>query len=237
MWKYLFLLCVTATILSNQALAGTTAFVCDFESGLPTGFSGGSLESTGGYSSYHCDDYFLWSDGSTITLTLTGLESHNSIDLDFLFAAIDSWDPLDTSLGPDYFNVAIDGVEVFEAVEVIQTNNGTEIFEEVVPTGNPSQQINTISLLVNNEYLHGNSFWTDSAYNVSLNNIAHTSDTLTVTWWADGPSWQGLTDNMDESFAIDNISVALNSPVVPVPSSILLCGLGIGLGRCVQRRK
>ena len=50
---------------------------------------------------------------SKTTLTLTGLPSHTSLDLDFVLAILESWDGEDGDHGPDHFNVSVDGNLVF----------------------------------------------------------------------------------------------------------------------------
>ncbi len=48
-----------------------------------------------------------------VTLTLTDLPPHTELDLEFLFAAIDSLDGTGTFPSGDYFRVTLDGVEIF----------------------------------------------------------------------------------------------------------------------------
>jgi hypothetical protein len=42
------------------------------------------------------------------------LASHDSIDVDFLLAAIESWDGADNGgWSPDFFHVEVDGISIF----------------------------------------------------------------------------------------------------------------------------
>jgi hypothetical protein len=130
------------------------------------------------------------------TLTLTGLPSHTSINLNFLLGIIDSWDGY-SEWGPDVFNVQVDGVSVFSQVMVTYS----------APPG---------GLLSSGSNLGFNISWDDRAYNMYLEpafqNIPHTGSTLTISWFASGPVWQG---GYDESWAIENVQVVLNNVVPP----------------------
>jgi hypothetical protein len=222
MKKVLMFLCSVLLVFGMVSIGQATTY--DFESGSSYAeFTGGTVDGTFGYSSHGFGDYFLWSGGSTISLTLTGLAAHTSIDLDFLLAVVDSWDGSFTSVAPDSFNVSVDG---------------SSIFKETFDNFASSDQSYTGTPLVDHTANLYKSSWADSAYNMgadtTFQGIAHTSSSLTVSWWADGNGWQG---GFDESFAIDNIDVTLNGGQnpVPEPSTILLLGVGLlgmaGLGR------
>lgn len=212
-----FVLMLSLLILISIPFSGSaSAYQFDFESGVPSVFSGGSGASASGYSGYGFGGSFYRSSNS-LSLTLTGLTAHDSIDLDFFLAVIDSWDGSNTSVAPDYFNVSIDG---------------NIIFHETFDNFSSSDQSYTApagGLLVRDTNLYGASGWPDSAYNMGIdsvfNNISHTSSSLTIAWYADGHGWQG---GSDEYFAIDNIDVTLNktSPT-PEPATMLLLGSGI----------
>ena len=142
--------------------------------------------------------------GELTRLTLTGLRKHNSIDINFLLAIIDSWDgslpgsppPGGDFYHPDIFNVRVDGIVVFD-----------ESFGFNVPTFVPPPGV----LLDEYSVLGFNGDWNDAAYDMGLNptfdNIPHTARTLTIEWFADGAGWQG---GDDESWAIDNLEIILN---------------------------
>ena len=109
-----FTLILSLLILIAVPFSGPApTYAYNFEDEVPSVFSGGSKASTGGYAIYGFDNYFYRSSNS-IYLTLTGLAAHDSIDLDFLLAVIDSWDGSNTSVAPDYFNVSIDGNIIYQ---------------------------------------------------------------------------------------------------------------------------
>jgi len=104
----------------------TVILSTDFDNGIPSEFSGiTNIESVQGYEGIGTgtntfSGNFLrnttggfpnpsGTPGEKTILTLTNLPAHNSVDVHFLFASIDSWDGNSTIWGFDYFNVAIDG--------------------------------------------------------------------------------------------------------------------------------
>ncbi len=213
--KWFSVLVAFSLVLGMAATA--SAITYDFELGsAPPAMTGGTTQTTGGYSSFGFGNYFQWSDVSAITLTLGSLETHTTLDLEFDLALIDSWDGLSPPFGPDYFNVTVDGGSVF------QENFGSY-------SGSP---------FVSGSDLYNNPQWEDSAYHISLSGIAHSATTLTISWFANGAGWQG---GMDESFAIDNIvlSVDNGSTPVPEPATMLLFGTGLAglIGSRIRRKK
>ena len=157
-------------------------------------------------------------------LTLTGLAAHDSIDIDFLLAIIDSWDGSVTSVAPDFFNVRVDGVVVYS-----ETYDQFDLADQSASTSN---------LIVGpGTPLGFNASFGDSAYDMTgiaaLTGIAHTASSLTIEFFASGAGWQGLSD---ESFAIENVAVNLNAVDAPEPGTLALLGLALaGLVRLGRR--
>jgi len=208
----------------------------DFEDAVkPVEFTeSGIIDNSGGYSSYGFGDNFLWSNGPHITLTLTDLPAHDSIDLNFLLASIDTWDG-NTSAGgtvyPDYFNVAIDGTLIFRETFDFRLLSDQSY---IAPSG---------GLLVHHSTSLYGTANEDAAYNMGIDtifdDIVHTDSILTIEWWADGAGWQGTDPTIpyvDESFAIDNVEVIMNG-VVPLPSTIILGILGLSTASWKLRKK
>jgi hypothetical protein len=139
-------------------------------------------------------------------LTLNNLPAHRSIDLHFLLAIIDSWDGegSGTCCGPDRLTIKIDGETIISDIFDNAWMNGSQSY-------NPPQDAVLVRVLELG-FRDIDSHDQDSAYDISkdpkFSNIPHTSNTLTVEWYASGQNWQG---SGDESWAIDNLTVILNS--------------------------
>ncbi len=201
---------LSLTAIGPAALADSvTVFSTDFNSGAPPEFSGViTTEGVQGYAGLGTgpnvfDGDFLRNTSGTpplkSTLTLTGLPPHTSISLGFLLAIIDSWDGIGCFAGTDTFSVRVDGSLVFS--EVFENGCGTQSY--VPPPGVE---------LARSQFLGFNPDYLDSAYNMGLDpvfqNIPHTAGTLTVEWFAGG---RDFTGGDDESWAIDNVEVILNT--------------------------
>jgi serine/threonine protein kinase len=184
-----------------------TVFSTDFNSGVPPEFSGVVItESVQGYQGIGTGTNVFGGDflrnssipPSPTTLTLTDLPAHTSIDLHFLLAIIDSWDGTDA--GGDTFTITVDGQTVF-----------TEVFDNIggVQSYNPPSGVELVRR-VESGFRDIDDHDQESGYDMgndpTLANIPHTSNTLTIQWYASGSNWQG---GSDESWAIDNLEVIL----------------------------
>lgn len=210
--------------------AADVIFSTDFNAGAPPQFSGvtttepvQSLPSP--FSGLLLRNASGGNPASKTTLTLTGIGAHTFISLDFLFAALDSWDGTSGGFSPDFFNVAVNGTTIY-----------SRTFDNFVPSDQSHGNVGQLTYGTN-RFNAGGPVWPDAAYNMgavaAFQNIAHTSSTLTVDWWASGGGYTGGTD---ESWAIDNLSVSAN--VIPEPQTyaLLLAGLGL-LGFAAHRRR
>ncbi len=209
--------------ISNEFLSiGTGAGLTDVQryEGLGTGdntFSGQFLQSTSGGT--------LTEPGSVqpepITLVLSGLPDHTSLDLNFLLAIIENWDgntaegdaegnPIDY---PDAFNVAIDGELIYSVSFDQRLSDDTYdlLSDEIYsPPAGVELEHNRADRFTpaggNHPYYVNDSAW-DLGLDPKFDAIPHTASTVTIQWYASGAGFQG-GDN--ESWAIDNLEVVLN---------------------------
>jgi hypothetical protein len=181
---------------------------------------------------------FLRNDSAPPTstkLTLSNLPYHTAVDLSFLLAVIDSWDGVGSTWGFDTFTVTVDGNTVFSDVldnagPVVAPGGVPGVQTYVPPPG--VEVIRMAELGFRDIDINDQESAYDMAFDPSFNNIPHSNSTMTIEWLAGGPGWQG---GIDESFAIDNLSVSL----VPEPSASLLAALGFSFaafGRRALRR-
>jgi len=210
------------TVISPQIVAGTAALT-----GVQ-GFAGlGPVGNTFG-------GQFLRSEtGNVITLSLAALPAHTSLDVDFLFAAIDSLDGTGTFPSGDFFRVTLDGTTIFR--ESFANATAGQIQSYVPPPGVE------LARRVDLGFVGPGSFYTDSAYYLGADpvfqNIAHTASTATITFQIEGGGIQSLDD---ESWAMDNLQVRVGGAVA-VPeagaATLFVCGLAGLAGGIAARRK
>jgi hypothetical protein len=230
-------LLAAALLLGWPALSSAvTVFSSDFESGLPAQVIGPgvSVESVQGYAGLgsagnQFSGAFLRNlTNDDVTVTLTGLPAHDVVDVLFLFAAIDSWDGSSGAFpSGDFFTLKVDGQTVFG--ESFENSNAGYTQTYVAPPGGELARKQDLGFSVG-------SFWLDSAYDMGLDarfrDIPHSGSTLTLIFSASGSGWQAGTD---ESWAIDNLSIAVRSVPEP-PALALLAAARLGLGVARRRR-
>jgi hypothetical protein len=155
-------------------------------------------------------------------ISFSNLPAHTQISVSFLLGFLESWDG---SAG-DFFRVIADGTPlVFDltsnnagsAAEVY--GGGTELFD--------GAQINT------------NFFFSDTLVNMATASgltFAHTASTLTLSFQAYGPNWQGAAD---EGWGIDSLALTFDpaGPVIPEPANWALMMAGFGLAGAALRRR
>jgi hypothetical protein len=217
--------CLLALAVAQPAGAGAeVVFATDFNGALPAEITapGAQLESVQGLNGlgatgnqfggnllrYHTQILH------DTTLTLTNLPPHTQVSLGFLLALIDSWD------GTELMKVVVDGQELFSHWFSLATADNSSY---VAPAGG------LLSSGVNRGWSNGSYYYRDRALDLSLEPafiaMPHTASTLTVVWRLGAVSggaaanWQG---EMDESWAIDNLTVSVSNiaSAAPLPTAV-----------------
>ena len=214
-------------------------FYADFNGSLPAEIAPGSATLTGtqGYAglgpagNQFGGNFLRSATGNTVTLSLAGLPAHDTISLEFLFAAIDSLDGTGTFPAGDFFKIVFDGVTLFS--ESFANATASQIQSYVPPPG--VQLARRVDL----GFSGPGGFYTDSAYNLGADprfaDFAHTGSTAIIEFFIFGPGNQSLDD---ESWAMDNLRVSVSTKdEVPEPASLALLGLGLAGLAAMRRRK
>lgn len=239
---------ITAACLSYGVLASvaraepTQVFFNDFNGSLPAQISPGAaaLEGVQGYAglgpsgNQFSGDFLRSATGNVVTLSLTGLPAHNTLQVHFLFAAIDSLDGTGSFPAGDFFKVAIDGATLFSESFANATLSQEQSY--VAPSGAE------LARRVDLGFGGPGGFFTDSAYNFAadarFSNFPHSGSTAKIEFFIFGEGNQSLAD---ESWAMDNLRVSVTttgeSSSVPVPASLPLLGFGLSCLYFLGRRK
>lgn len=198
-------------LLGASVAAGTNALSLDFESALPSSVNPGTAFLTGVQSfaglgptgNQFGGNMLRSATGNPVTITLTNLPAHTSINLAFLLAAIDSLDGAGTFPAGDYFKITLDGKVIFR--EAFANATADQIQTYISPPGVE------LARRVDLGFEGPGSFYTDSAYNMGADPqfqlIPHTASTLTITFTIESDVLQALND---ESWGLDNVRISLN---------------------------
>jgi len=236
-----------ALLLSAGAASAApiTVFSTDFNGALAPEITPGTalLEGVQGYAglgpvgNQFGGNFLRSATGNTVTLTLTGLPTHDTITLSFLFAAIDSLDGTG-SVPPegDFFKIVFDGATLFSESFANALPSQTQSY--VPPPGVELARHADLG------FTPVDTYYSDSAYNFGADpafaNFAHSASTATIEFFIFGPGNQSLDD---ESWAMDNLSVSVTTigreiPVtIPEPFTLSLFGAGFAGVAALRRRK
>ncbi len=219
--------CGGSILFAAKPAAATVVFSTDFDAGIPPQVTGDGVqvESAQGLAGLGAPGnqfgsnvlrYHTQSLHET-TLTLSDLPPHTHVSLAFLLAIIDSWD------GTELMQVLVDGQLLFSHWFQLATGDDSSY---IAPPGA------LLSSGSNLGWSSGSYFNRDRAYDLSLepafSSIPHTASSLTVTWRLGAVSggaaqnWQG---GLDESWAIDNLSVSVSGSATAVPHPAIVARL------------
>lgn len=168
-------------------------------------------------------------ESDSTTFTLTGLDPHDSITLNFDLYIIQSWDGTgNAGFGPDGLRFIADSTTLLDATF---GNRGgvTQSYSDATPLGGgpfasmtDADAVNTLG--------YPDFFGTNSVYNLSFT-FAHTASSLTVSFAGIGAGFEGINN---ESWGLDNFVVDASSQPVPEPATLAVLGLG---GAALLRRR
>ena len=218
----------TVMALLSGSASAATVYSNDFEGGSTADFSAGTIQLVPNASTHILGEF---SQGSSTTLTLTGLAPHSNVTLDFTLDVVGSMDgDGQNGGGPDNFVITAPSGIIFNQNFANFAGGNTQNYptEPSAPTTGAAG----VDTLGYSGFPDSGNGVQDSIYNFSLP-FADTSSTLTITFAGDTSE-----PTSNEFYGIDNVSVGTDaSASVPEPASLALLCAGIaGLG-FVRRRK
>lgn len=197
--------------LLGDAPTAPNFLTIDFDGALPASVSPGTAAVTGvqGFAGLgpvgrqFAGNMLRSATGNVVTVTLTNLPAHTSVNLAFLFAAIDSLDGAGAFPAGDYLKITLDGTTIFRESFANATTSQVQTY--LPPPGVE------LARRVDLGFEGPGSFYTDSAYDMGADPqfqlIPHTASTLTLTFEIESSALQGLND---ESWGIDDLRISLN---------------------------
>ncbi|HET8931920.1 MAG TPA: hypothetical protein VFN67_00700 [Polyangiales bacterium] len=186
-------------------------FHSDFDTGaIPSEITPGTARLTGvqGYAGlgtdYKFEGRFLRSATlNRVTLQLNDLPAHDTLDLRFLFAAIDSLDGSGTYPAGENFIISVDDIVIF--MESFANAGASKVQSYVPPPGVQ------LARMVNLGFRANDVCYVDSAYDMGKDptflGIVHTASSVTISFEYVGEGAQIIED---ESWAFDQLEVSVH---------------------------
>lgn len=219
-------------LLGSASAHAITAYQHDFQSAVGSEWSHTITQNTPTPYPFGQRSFLGEFGNDLVTLSLSNLASHSSVQIEFDLYLMRSWDgsSIGTAYdyGDDYFKLAVAG--------------GPTLLNKTFSNGNPAGQ--SFGPLANNPYytgaaetyslgyvfndgIQGTSQVMDSVYRMSFN-FDHSWDLLTFEF-----SGYGLQGLKDESWGLDNVRVSL----VPEPAALPMLGVGLLLVAWQARKR
>jgi hypothetical protein len=221
-------LAIAGFVLAGGVLAApagaATVYQNDFQGGSTANFSGGAITTAPGNGEKFLG---IFSNGTSTTLTLTGLGAYSTIDISFDLLALGSLDGsgIGNCCGPDSFKVTYGATTLMDDT----FSNNTAWQQTHGGAGSPG---GTGSEPSKTGQLGYNSFGSDHTYLLSFTGLAVTGGAAVFTFF--GNSDQAFPD---EGFGLDNILVAGTVAATPIPAALPLFMGGLGALGWIARRQ
>lgn len=226
--KVMFATMGAVVFSASSALASTVVFLEDFSSGSASSAFGGvtTVVDADGYKgeSTFADNFLFNATGlapgappAATTLSLSGLAAHTTLTIMFDLAMIDSWDGVSGAHAPDFFNLSLDGFEIFEiSVDNAEGRHNGFAFDSI--PGTATQTVDEGGYFGTTDFgcCGGAFFDYDRGFAVSVT-TAHSASSAQFSFFADGAGYHSAFGAPDESWAIDNVKITTNAPMAPVP--------------------
>lgn len=237
--KFLFLFLLGFMTHATATPYYSHDFQWDIGASVP-GWSSGSIQSAPN------PDYAGWrrflgifADDS-VSLSLTGLPSHHSVTLSFDIYLLRSWDGEASDFGIDRFGVRANSTLLFRE----SFSNGHPAGQSYCPGGIPPCSPMTGAA---ERYSLGYAFgdWLpnsgkdaaeimDAVYRLTFS-FPNASDSLVLSFFAEGLQGMSASGYLDEAWGLDNVSIILHA--LPEPSALALLSLGLVFFFMATRRR
>ncbi|MFA5293048.1 MAG: hypothetical protein WC496_08455 [Phycisphaerae bacterium] len=147
-----------------------------------------------------------------VTLSLDNLPAHQSVTLSFDLFVIQSWDGTGADWGPDVWQLSV--VDGPELLNTTFSNTAQDGHMQSYPASYSSSQEYPAQTGAAETNTLGYEFYGDSVYNLSFT-FTHSANSLTLSF-----AGLGLQDVCDESWGLDNVTVASSEFAIPEPATV-----------------